>query len=112
LASRAYVSTYLSGHVCSSISGSHSRWVRRTVTNKHQYRRHEMRPGITGWAQINGRNAISWKEKFNLDVWYIDNHSLLLDLKILILTLKKVLIKEGINADAKTTMTRFTGNEK
>ncbi|MCP1632942.1 sugar transferase [Kerstersia gyiorum] len=80
--------------------------------NKHQYRRHEMRPGITGWAQINGRNAISWKEKFNLDVWYIDNHSLLLDLKILILTLKKVLIKEGINADAKTTMTRFTGNEK
>ena len=80
--------------------------------NKEQTRRHEMRPGITGWAQINGRNAISWEEKFQLDVWYVDNHSIWLDLKILLLTLKKVFIKEGISADGEVTMTKFTGSNK
>ena len=80
--------------------------------NKEQTRRHEMRPGITGWAQINGRNAISWEEKFQLDVWYVDNHSIWLDLKILLLTLKKVFIKEGISADGEVTMTKFTGSHK
>ena len=80
--------------------------------NKEQTRRHEMRPGITGWAQINGRNAISWEEKFQLDVWYVDNHSIWLDLKILLLTLKKVFIKEGISADGEVTMTKFTGTDK
>ena len=71
-----------------------------------------MRPGITGWAQINGRNAISWEEKFQLDVWYVDNHSIWLDFKILLLTLKKVFIKEGISADGEVTMTKFTGTDK
>ena len=80
--------------------------------NQEQARRHEMRPGITGWAQINGRNAISWEEKFQLDVWYVDNHSIWLDLKILLLTLKKVFIKEGISADGEVTMTKFTGTDK
>ena len=80
--------------------------------NKEQTRRHEMRPGITGWAQINGRNAISWEEKFQLDVWYVDNHSIWLDFKILLLTLKKVFIKEGISADGEVTMTKFTGSNK
>ena len=80
--------------------------------NKEQTRRHEMRPGITGWAQINGRNAISWEEKFQLDVWYVDNHSIWLDFKILLLTLKKVFIKEGISADGEVTMTKFTGSHK
>lgn len=74
-----------------------------------QYRRHEVRPGITGWAQINGRNAISWEDKFKLDVWYVDNRSFLLDLKIILLTLKKVFIKEGISADGEATMPKFTG---
>ena len=80
--------------------------------NKEQTKRHEMRPGITGWAQINGRNAISWEEKFQLDVWYVDNHSIWLDFKILLLTLKKVFIKEGISADGEVTMTKFTGTDK
>ena len=80
--------------------------------NKEQTKRHEMRPGITGWAQINGRNAISWEEKFQLDVWYVDNHSIRLDFKILLLTLKKVFIKEGISADGEVTMTKFTGSHK
>ena len=80
--------------------------------NKEQTKRHEMRPGITGWAQINGRNAISWEEKFQLDVWYVDNHSIWLDFKILLLTLKKVFIKEGISADGEVTMTKFTGSNK
>ncbi|HAY96548.1 sugar transferase, partial [Shewanella sp.] len=65
--------------------------------NKEQSRRHEVRPGVTGWAQINGRNAISWEEKFKLDVWYVNNHTLLLDIKILLLTVKKVFVKEGIS---------------
>lgn len=76
-----------------------------------QARRHEVRPGITGWAQINGRNALSWEEKFALDVWYVDNRSLWLDIKILWLTVKKVLVREGISAAGETTMPRFTGSK-
>ncbi len=75
-----------------------------------QYRRHEVRPGVTGWAQINGRNALSWEEKFKLDVWYVDNRSFWLDLKILFLTIKKVLERDGISAEGEATMTKFTGS--
>jgi sugar transferase EpsL len=75
-----------------------------------QARRHEVKPGITGWAQVNGRNAISWEEKFELDVWYVDNQSLWLDIKILLLTLKKVFVREGISAAGEATMTKFTGS--
>ena len=75
-----------------------------------QHRRHEARPGITGWAQVNGRNAISWSRKFELDVWYVDHLSFLLDLRILLLTVRKVLVREGINAGDTTTMQPFTGN--
>jgi undecaprenyl phosphate N,N'-diacetylbacillosamine 1-phosphate transferase len=75
-----------------------------------QSRRHEVRPGITGWAQVNGRNAIAWNQKFELDVWYVDNVSATLDFKILILTLKKVLIREGISSDTSATMEPFRGN--
>lgn len=75
-----------------------------------QYRRHEVRPGITGWAQVNGRNAISWQQKFEYDVWYVDHLSFALDLRILFLTLKKVLIREGINTDGQATTERFKGN--
>lgn len=74
-----------------------------------QYRRHEVRPGVTGWAQINGRNALSWEEKFKLDVWYVDNRSFWLDFKILFLTIKKVLERDGISAEGEATMTKFTG---
>ncbi|HDY7456568.1 TPA: sugar transferase [Vibrio vulnificus] len=74
-----------------------------------QARRHEVRPGVTGWAQINGRNAISWEEKFKLDVWYVDNRSFWLDFKILLLTVKKVFVKEGISADGHVTIAPFTG---
>lgn len=77
-----------------------------------QARRHEVRPGITGWAQVNGRNALSWPEKFALDVWYVDNRSLLLDIRILLLTVKKVFVREGISADGQATTSRFTGEEK
>ena len=77
-----------------------------------QARRHEVRPGVTGWAQVNGRNALSWEEKFRLDVWYVDNHSFWLDLKILSLTVKKVLVREGISAAGEVTMTYFTGSPK
>ena len=80
--------------------------------DKEQYRRHEMRPGITGWAQINGRNAISWEDKFKLDVWYVDNQSLKLDFKILLLTIKKVFIKEGISSSGEVTTSKFTGSHK
>ena len=76
-----------------------------------QLRRHEVRPGVTGWAQINGRNALSWNEKFNLDVWYVDSQSLRLDIKIILLTLKKVVAREGISADGEVTMSKFTGNK-
>ncbi len=74
-----------------------------------QARRHEVRPGITGWAQINGRNAISWEDKFRLDVWYVDHRSLWLDLRILWLTFKKVLVRDGISAEGEATMPKFTG---
>lgn len=76
-----------------------------------QARRHEARPGVTGWAQINGRNAISWEDKFSLDVWYVDNKSLWLDIKILWLTIKKVLIRDGISAAGEATMSKFTGSK-
>ncbi|MBI6567861.1 sugar transferase [Pseudomonas synxantha] len=76
-----------------------------------QYRRHEARPGVTGWAQVNGRNALSWEDKFKLDVWYVDNRSMWLDLKIVFLTLKKVVIREGISADGEATMSKFTGGQ-
>lgn len=74
-----------------------------------QARRHEVRPGITGWAQINGRNALSWEQKFVLDTWYVDHRTFWLDLKILALTVKKVLVRDGISAAGEATMTRFTG---
>ena len=75
-----------------------------------QYQRHDVRPGITGWAQVNGRNAISWEEKFRLDIWYVQNWSFGLDIKILLLTVKKIFIREGINAEGKATIDKFTGN--
>lgn len=75
-----------------------------------QARRHEVRPGITGWAQVNGRNAISWEQKFKLDVWYVDNQSFWLDVKILLLTVKKVFVREGISAEGEATMSRFEGS--
>ncbi len=75
-----------------------------------QARRHEVRPGITGWAQVNGRNAISWQKKFELDVWYVDHCSFLLDLKIILLTIKKVFNQDGINSKTAATMEPFTGN--
>ena len=78
--------------------------------SEEQAKRHSVRPGITGWAQVNGRNAISWEEKFKLDVWYVENQSLWLDIKILFLTVKKVLIKDGISADGEATMSKFTGS--
>lgn len=74
-----------------------------------QARRHNVRPGITGWAQVNGRNALSWEDKFKLDVWYVDNRTWWLDIKILWLTIRKVLVSEGINAVGEATMSKFTG---
>lgn len=76
-----------------------------------QARRHEVRPGITGWAQVNGRNALSWDDKFKLDVWYVDHRSLRLDIRILWLTVKKVLVREGISAAGEATMSKFTGSK-
>lgn len=76
-----------------------------------QNRRHQLRPGITGYAQVNGRNAISWDQKFKLDNWYVDNQSLWLDIKILFKTVQKVLIKDGISADGEATMSKFTGSK-
>ena len=76
-----------------------------------QARRHDVRPGITGWAQVNGRNALSWKEKFTLDVWYVDHRSLWLDIRILCLTAKKVLVREGISGQGEATMSKFTGSK-
>ena len=78
--------------------------------NKDQARRHEVRPGITGWAQCNGRNAISWARKFELDVWYVDHCSLMLDMKIVVMTIQKVLKREGISSTTSVTMEPFTGN--
>jgi len=79
--------------------------------SKEQYRRHDARPGVTGWAQVNGRNAISWEDKFRLDVWYVDNQSLWLDVKILFLTVKKVLVRDGISGEGEVTMSKFTGSK-
>lgn len=78
--------------------------------NSEQAKRHNVRPGITGWAQVNGRNAIGWDEKFKLDVWYVENQSFLLDMKILLLTVKKVFIREGISADGHVTIEPFKGS--
>lgn len=83
-----------------------------SLYSQEQYRRHDVRPGVTGWAQINGRNAISWEAKFKLDVWYVDNRSFWLDLKILFLTVKKVLVRDGISSEGEVTMAPFTGSEK
>ena len=78
--------------------------------SKEQARRHDVRPDITGWAQVNGRNAISWTKKFELDVWYVDHCSFLLDVKIIFLTIKKVFVREGISQEGQATMEFFTGN--
>jgi len=79
--------------------------------NEEQAKRHNVRPGITGWAQVNGRNAISWEDKFKLDVWYVENRTFWLDIKILFLTVKKVFVKDGISADGEVTMHKFTGTK-
>lgn len=79
--------------------------------NDRQYLRHKVRPGVTGWAQINGRNALGWPEKFELDVWYVENRSLWLDIKIIALTVKKVVKRDGISASGEVTMSKFTGNK-
>jgi lipopolysaccharide/colanic/teichoic acid biosynthesis glycosyltransferase len=77
--------------------------------NEEQKRRHDVRPGITGWAQVNGRNAVDWDERFKLDVWYVDHQSLALDFKIIVMTIFKVLKREGISAEGSATMPAFTG---
>ncbi|CEK10244.1 sugar transferase [Legionella hackeliae] len=79
--------------------------------NSEQIRRHHVKPGITGWAQVNGRNALNWDDKFQLDVWYVDNQSFLLDLKILLLTIKKVLIRDGITSQGSPTAEKFKGDK-
>lgn len=78
--------------------------------NAEQSKRHLVKPGLTGWAQVNGRNAISWQDKFKLDVWYVDNQSLWLDIKIILLTIKKVFFRDNISAKGEATMPKFTGN--
>ena len=80
------------------------------IYSPEQARRHEVRPGLSGWAQVNGRNAISWKKRFELDVWYVDNVSFLLDLKIIFLSIKKAIVREGINSATSATMEFFNGN--
>ena len=80
--------------------------------SEQQYRRQNVRPGVTGWAQINGRNTISWEDKFKLDTWYVDHRSFWLDLKIIYLTIKKVLARDGISADGEVTMHKFTGSPR
>lgn len=79
--------------------------------SSEQYRRHNVRPGVTGWAQVNGRNALSWNEKFLLDVWYVDHQNFWLDIKILLLTVLKVVKRDDINQDGEATMTKFRGND-
>ncbi|ACA85950.1 sugar transferase [Shewanella woodyi] len=79
--------------------------------NTEQATRHNVRPGITGWAQVNGRNAISWEQKFEYDVWYVENQSFWLDIKILLLTIRKVFVRDGISADGEATMTAFKGSD-
>lgn len=81
-----------------------------SLYNNEQMRRHNVRPGITGWAQVNGRNAISWTRKFELDVWYVDHYSFLLDVKIVYLTIKKVFVREGITSSTSVSMEPFLGN--
>lgn len=83
-----------------------------TLYSLEQARRHQMKPGITGWAQVNGRNALTWEKKFKLDVWYVDNVSLLLDFKILFLTVLKVVQREGISSEGEATMPKFTGTQE
>ena len=83
----------------------------KELYSERQFRRHEVYPGITGWAQINGRNAISWNERFELDVWYVDNISFLLDMKILVMTILKVIKRDGINEQGQASMSKFTGNK-
>jgi len=83
-----------------------------SLYSSEQFRRHNLRPGITGWAQVNGRNAISWQERFKYDVWYVENQSFWLDMKIIWMTIKKVLACEGISADGEATMPKFTGNKE
>tara|TARA_B100001287_G_C22447443_1_gene418826 strand:- start:51 stop:473 length:423 start_codon:yes stop_codon:yes gene_type:complete len=80
--------------------------------NEEQARRHEVKPGLTGWAQINGRNDSSWEDRFRLDLWYVENHSFLVDLSIIFKTVKKVLFQEGISAQGEATMSAFKGNNK
>ena len=80
--------------------------------SEEQSRRHEVRPGITGWAQVNGRNALSWEEKFALDVWYVDNRTMWLDIKILLMTVVKVFKREGVSHDGHATMEEFKGSSK
>jgi len=82
-----------------------------TLYNAKQLKRQDIRPGITGWAQVNGRNSIGWTEKFDLDVWYVENQSFLLDIKILLLTIKKVFLSKDISSDTSVTMEKFTGNK-
>lgn len=77
-----------------------------------QNRRHDVRPGLSGWAQVNGRNAISWEDKFKLDIWYVDNRSFCLDIKIIFLTIKKVFVRDGISAEGEATMCKFTGSNE
>jgi len=79
--------------------------------NKEQMRRHDVKPGITGWAQVHGRNSLEWEEKFDLDIWYIENRDLLLDIKIIFLTIRKVISKEGISKDGEATMSKFKGTK-
>lgn len=79
--------------------------------SEEQYRRHEVKPGVTGWAQVNGRNSLEWDEKFKLDIWYVDNRSFILDLKILLATVKKVLIRDGISQENNVTMEAFKGSQ-
>jgi len=83
-----------------------------SLYSSKQARRHEVKPGITGWAQVNGRNTISWEEKFDLDLWYVDNQSTLLDIKILYMTIIKVITRSGINQDRQATMEKFKGNNE
>jgi lipopolysaccharide/colanic/teichoic acid biosynthesis glycosyltransferase len=83
-----------------------------SLYNKKQVRRHDVKPGMTGWAQINGRNGLSWAKRFELDLWYVDNQTFFLDLKILLITLKKVLLREGITEIGQVTMSKFKGNTK
>src|SRR5690606_17107246 len=75
-----------------------------------QSRRHDVRPGVTGWAQVNGRNALGWEDKFQLDVWYVDHQSLWLDMKIMLMTIKKVFLRDGIDAPGEATVSRYTGS--